>query len=188
MFYILILIFAQTEAEEKCFRIRTRIMIENEESDLGYISTMYREIEMQKKTGEIRNSTANLILESLSRMSHGWCKPELTEEDQGRQKRSLALAIAALVSLGTLILGPAIAALLHEITENTKWRKVEKINGIRTMRWMEDMEKRLIASQRVEEILASIMLHESIMSDLLQHTDKRSLNRTWDPGRKSSRS
>ena len=179
LFYILILIFAQTEAEEKCFRIRTQIMIENEESDLGYISTMYREIEMQKKNGEIRNSTANLILESLSRMSHGWCKPELTEEDQGRQKRSLALAIAALVSLGTLILGPAIAALLHEITENTKWRKVEKINGIRTMRWMEDMEKRLIASQRVEEILASIMLHESIMSDLLQHTDKSSLNRTW---------
>ena len=39
LFYILILIFAQTEAEEKCFRIRTRIMIENEESDLGYIST-----------------------------------------------------------------------------------------------------------------------------------------------------
>ena len=28
-------------------------MIENEESDLGYISTMYREIEMQKKNGEI---------------------------------------------------------------------------------------------------------------------------------------
>ena len=68
-------------------------MIENEESDLGYISTMYREIEMQKKDREIRNSTANLILESLSRMSHGWCKPELTEEEHGRQERSLALAI-----------------------------------------------------------------------------------------------
>ena len=47
------------------------------------------------------------------------------------------------------------------------------------MRWMEDMEKRLIASLKVEEILASIMLHESIMSDLLQHTDKSSLNKTW---------
>ena len=167
------------EAGGSCFRIRTQIMIENEESDLGYISTMYREIEMQKKNGEIRNSTANLILESLSRMSHGWCKPELTEEEHGRQERSLALAIAALISLGTLILGPAIAALLHEITENTKWRKVEQINGIKTIKWMEDMEKRLIASEKVEEILASIMLHESIMADLLQHTDKSSLNRTW---------
>ena len=175
----LILASLQGSLGEECFRIRSQVMIENEESSLGYIATMYKEIETQKINGEIRNSTATLILESLSRMSHGWCKPEIKEEEHERQERSLAVTIAALISLGTFILGPAIAALLHEITENTRWRRVEKINGIRTIRWMEDMEKRLVASQKVEEILASIMLHESIMSDLLKHKDKSSLNRTW---------
>ena len=153
-------------------------MIENEETSLGYIATMYGEIEQQRNQGEIRNSTATLILESLSRMSHGLCKPEHKGE-LVRQERSLALAIAAVISLGTFILGPAIAALLHEITENTKWRKVARINGIKTIEWMEKMEKKLVASQKVEEILASIMLHESIMADLLKHSDKNSLNRTW---------
>ena len=180
LIYFLTLVFVQTKAGDDCFRIRKQIMIENEESSLGYIATMFKEIEMQKENAEIRNSTANLILESLSRMSHGWCKPELKEDEHRRQERSLALAIAALISLGTFILGPAISALLHELTENTKWRRVEKINGIKTIRWMEEVEKRLVASEKVEEILASIMLHESIMSDLLQHTDKRSLNRTWE--------
>ena len=178
LFYLLTLVAVFPGSEETCYRIRRQIMIENEESSLGYISTMYKEIEQQQNQKMIRNGTGTLILDSLSRMSHGWCKPE-SKGEAVRQERSLALAIAALISLGTFILGPAIAALLHEITENTKWRKDATNYGIKTIEWMEDMEKKILASQKVEEILASIMLHESIMADLLTHSDRNSLNRTW---------
>ena len=43
---------------------------------------------------------------------------------------------------------------------------------------LKEFEKRLNAYERVEEILASIMLHESIMSDLLQRSEKQT-DRTW---------
>ena len=178
LLFFLALLNSNRGSGEQCFRIRKQILIEHEETTLEYIATMYKEIERQRSQGEIRNSTSKLILESLSRMSNGWCKPDL-EKENTRQERSLALAIAALVSLGTFILGPAIAALLNEITENTKWRKDAAHKGIKTIEWMEDMEKKLVASQKVEEILASIMLHESIMADLIKQPDKDSLNRTW---------
>ena len=62
----------QTPGNE-CYRIRKKILIENEETDLGYITTMWREIEQQKKDHKIRLSTATLIQASLERMSHDWC-------------------------------------------------------------------------------------------------------------------
>ena len=148
LLFFLALFNSNRGSGEQCFRIRKQILIEHEETTLEYIATMYKEIERQRSQGEIRNSTSKLILESLSRMSNGWCKPDL-EKENTRQERSLALAIAALVSLGTFILGPAIAALLNEITENTKWRKDAAHKGIKTIEWMEDMEKKLVASQKV---------------------------------------
>ena len=173
----------QTPGNE-CYRIRKKILIENEETDLGYITTMWREIEQQKKDHKIRLSTATLIQASLERMSHDWCSPagrsfNPQPKINSKEKRSLALWIGALISLGSLVIGPAITAILELFTVNTKWKEDSYQDSVKTIEILETLQEKMIASEKVEEILSSIMLHNSIMQDLITHTDDESLNMTW---------
>ena len=50
---------------------------------------------------------------------------------------------------------------------------------MKTIEILETLQEKMIASEKVEEILSSIMLHNSIMQDLITHTDDESLNMTW---------
>ena len=45
--------------DNECYRIRKKILIENEETDLGYITTMWREIEQQKKRPQDQTINCN---------------------------------------------------------------------------------------------------------------------------------
>ena len=137
---------------------------------------MWREEKAQQNDKTVRNSTAEMLLQSLERMSHDWCDPSYTGISDKKTKRSLSAILATIFAFGSLIIGPAIAEVLEEISQNTKWRITEAKKELETARILVEFEKRLSASTRVEEILASIMLHESILSDLLQHSDS---NRTW---------
>ena len=114
-------------------------------------------------------------------MSHGWCDPSFKslKKENKKEKRSISTILATIFALGSLIIGPAIGSVLLEISHNTKWRITELRREMETAHLLIDLEKRITANAKVEEILASIFLHESIMSDLLQHSDNKELNRTW---------
>ena len=185
--YILLLLCLPDQTQEtenspksSCQRIRRRVLLHHEITTLTYIKQMWKEIETQMDQRLIRNSTASMIFQSLERMSHGWCDPRfkcLSKEDK-KERRSITTVLATIFAFGSLIIGPAIAAVLLEISRNTKWRIEELKKELGTTRLLADLEKRLNANARVEEVIASIFLHESIMSDLI-HADNRELNRTW---------
>ena len=185
--YILLLLCLPEKTQEtensvksSCKRVRRRVLLHHEITTLTYIKQMWKEIETQKNQRLIRNSTASMIFQSLERMSHGWCDPRfkcLSKENK-KERRSITTVLATIFALGSLIVGPAIAAVLTEISRNTKWRIEELKKEMGTTHLLADLEKRLNANARVEEVIASIFLHESIMSDLI-HADSRELNRTW---------
>ena len=185
--FLLLCLSDQTKETDKplistCQRIRRKVLLHHEMTTLTYINQMWKEIQNQKGQSLIRNSTADMILQSLERMSHGWCDPSfksLKKENKKEQKRSITTILATIFALGSLIIGPAIGSVLLEISHNTKWRITELRREMETAHILADLEKRITANAKVEEILASIFLHESIMSDLLQHSDNKELNRTW---------
>ena len=166
----------QPSGQPGCYMLRKKVLLHHETSTLIYISHMWREVKAQQNDKTVRNSTAEMLLQSLERMSHDWCDPSYTGISDKKTKRSLSAILATIFAFGSLIIGPAIAEVLEEISQNTKWRITEAKKELETARILVEFEKRLSASTRVEEILASIMLHESILSDLLQHSDS---NRTW---------
>ena len=137
---------------------------------------MWKEVKDQERDKTVKNSTAEMLLQSLERMSHDWCDPRYNKVSKEKTKRSFSAILATLFAFGSLIIGPAIAAVLEEISHNTKWRITEAKRGLETAKILAEFEKRLSANERVEEILASIMLHESILRDLMLHSDD---NRTW---------
>ena len=160
------------EDQSPCYMIRRKVILHHEESTLTYISQMWTEVKQQQRDKTVRNSTAEMLLQSLERMTQGWCDPSHTKVS----KRSLTAVLAIIFAFGSLILGPAISAVLQEISHNTEWRISQAEKGLETEKILAEFEKRLKANSRVEEILASILLHESIMRDLLSNTDS---NRTW---------
>lgn len=167
----------QQSEQSGCHMLRRRVLVHHETSSLIYISQMWTEVKDQQRDEKVRNSTAKMLLQSLERMSNDWCDPSHRSVSNNKKtKRSLSTILATIFAFGSLIIGPAIAAVLQEISHNTKWRLSEAKSGLETARILAEFEKRLNANSRVEEILASIMLHESILSDLLQNSDS---NRTW---------
>ena len=129
----------------------------------------------------IRNSTADMIFQTLERMSHGWCDPSVkssTKKDK-KERRSITAVLATIFAFGSLIIGPAIASILIEISHNTKWRITQLKREMETTHILAELEKRISANAKVEEILASIFLHESIMRDLIHSSDNTEINRTW---------
>ena len=167
---------AQSPGQSGCYMLREKVLLHHETSTLMYISQMWKEVKDQQRDKTVRNSTAEILLQSLERMSHDWCEPSHTRISDKKKKRSLSVILATIFAFGSLIIGPAIAEVLEEISQNTKWRITDAKTGQETARLLAEFEKKLSANTRVEEILASIMLHESILSDLLQHSDS---NRTW---------
>ena len=110
-----------------CNRIRRKVLLHHEMTTLTYINEMWTEIKEQQEQKLIRNSTADMILQSLELMSHGWCDPNtrsVTKEDK-KTKRSFTTILATIFAFGSFIIGPAIAAVLTEISHNTNWRITE---------------------------------------------------------------
>ena len=184
--FLLLCLQNQTQGKDEnpkptCYRIRRKVLLHQEMTTLTYINEMWTEIEQQQEQKLIRNSTADMIFQSLERMSHGWCDPRIkspTKEDK-KEKRSITTILATIFALGSLIIGPAIAAVLTDIAHNTQWRITELKREMETTHLLADLEKRINAHGRVEEVIASIFLHESIMRDLIHSTDNNELNRTW---------
>ena len=183
MIWVSILVFLsilqltrESEQHPACHMRRRKVLLHHETSTLIYINQMWKEVKDQQRDNTVKNSTAEMLLQSLERMSHDWCDPRYFKVSNEKTKRSLSAILATIFAFGSLIIGPAVAAVLEEISHNTKWRITEAKRGLETARILAEFEKRLTANERVEEILASIMLHESIMSDLLRKSDN---NRTW---------
>ena len=170
---------------QTCYRLRRSLMIHHETTSLFYIKIMWKEIQELRERNTIRNSTADMLSESLERMTHGWCNPAynarqkvITEENK-RTKRSISVFFATIFAFGSLIIGPAIGAVIHEISQNTKWRMNSAKEALASAHILAEFEKHIDANEKIDEILASIFLHESIMTDLLQRPGSKRMNRTW---------
>ena len=95
--FLLLCLSDQTKQTDKplistCQRIRRKVLLHHEMTTLTYINQMWKEIQNQQGQSIIRNSTADMIFQSLERMSHGWCDPSfksLKKENKKEKKKYL---------------------------------------------------------------------------------------------------
>ena len=101
--FLLVCLSYQTQETDKsanttCNRIRRKILLHHEMTTLTYINEMWTEIYKQQKQMLIRNSTADMIFQTLERMSHGWCDPSVkssTKKDK-KERRSITAVLATI--------------------------------------------------------------------------------------------